>query len=139
MPVPPASVTPNSESVNDLVKRVAERDRAAFSHLYRRLVHLVFSQVCEVVGRPSVAVAVTRAVFVEVWQLAPRRAAGHADGLAWVTAIADRRAADRLREIDSRLSGLGAGYDEFLGRELIAALDGEPPDLLGTSVPPTAK
>ncbi|MFI7282597.1 hypothetical protein ACIBOV_20290 [Micromonospora chersina] len=122
--------------MNDLVKRVADRDRAAFGRLYRRLVRVVFIQVCATAGRPSVAVAVTRAVFVEVWQLAPRYA-GQVDGVAWVTAIAVRRAAERLREIDGRTSPLGAGYDEFVGRELIAALDGEPPVLLGTSVPPT--
>ncbi|MEU7615791.1 hypothetical protein AB0M91_23775 [Micromonospora rifamycinica] len=125
--------------MNDLVKRVADRDRAAFGRLYRRLVRVVFIQVCEVVRRPSVAVAVTRAVFVEVWRLAPGSAAGQVDGLAWVTAIADRRAAERLREIDGRIPPLGAGYDDFVGRELIAALDGEPPALLGTSVPPTTE
>lgn len=95
MPVSPVYVVPGPESVNDLVKRVADRDRAAFSRLYRRLVRVVFIQVSEIVGRPSVAVAVTRAVFVEVWQLAPRCAAGQVDGLAWVTAIADHRAAER--------------------------------------------
>ncbi|WP_152037813.1 hypothetical protein [Micromonospora sp. B006] len=137
MPVSPVYVVPGPESVNDLVKRVADRDRAAFGRLYRRLVRVVFIQVCEVVRRPSVAVAVTRAVFVEVWQLAPRCAAGQVDGLAWVTAIADRRAAERLREIDGRTSPLDAGYDELVGRELIAALDGEAPALLDTSVPPT--
>ncbi|WP_189193124.1 hypothetical protein [Micromonospora fulviviridis] len=123
--------------MNDLVERIADRDRAAFGRLYRRLVRAVFIQVCESVGSPSAAVAVTRAVFVEVWQLAPRCAAGQVDGLAWVTAIAVRRTAERLREVDGRTSPLGAEYDELLGRELTAALDGEPPALLGTSVPPT--
>ncbi|MFG1804295.1 hypothetical protein ACGFI4_29525 [Micromonospora carbonacea] len=39
-------------------------------------------------------------MFIEVWQLAPQCVEGQVDGLAWVTAIADRRAAERLREID---------------------------------------
>lgn len=137
MPVYPVYVVPGPESVNDLVKRIADRDRAAFGRLYRRLVRAVFTQACERVGSPSVAVAVTRAVFVEVWQLAPRCAAGQVDGLAWMTAIADRRAAERLREIGGRTSPLATEYDEFLGRELAAVLGGEPPALLGTSVSPT--
>ncbi|MFC8850310.1 MULTISPECIES: hypothetical protein [unclassified Micromonospora] len=88
--------------MDDLVKRIADRDRAAFGRLYRRLVRAVFIQVCESVGSPSAAVAVTRAVFVEVWQLAPSCTADQADGLAWVTAIAVRRVAERLRANDGR-------------------------------------
>lgn len=128
MPVSPVYVLPGRESVNDLVKRIADRDRAAFGRLYRRLVRAVFTQVGESVGSPSAAVAVTRAVFVEVWHLAPRCAADQVDGLAWVTAIAVRRIAERLREIDGRPPPLITGYGEFLGRELTAAL-GEPPAL----------
>ncbi|MGN9810932.1 hypothetical protein ACTMSW_16415 [Micromonospora sp. BQ11] len=126
MRVPPAYVLPGRESVDDLVKRIADRDRAAFGRLYRRLVRAVFIQVREGVGSPSAAVAVTRAVFVEVWHLAPRCAADQVDGLAWVTAIAVRRVGERLREIDGRRPPLISGYDEFLGRELTAVL-GEPP------------
>ncbi|MEQ4306194.1 hypothetical protein ABNF97_33235 [Plantactinospora sp. B6F1] len=84
-------------------------------------------------SRPSVAFAVSRKVFVEVWQLAPRCV----DGLAWVTAIVDRRAAERLREIDGRTKPFGVGYDKFVGRQLITALDGERLALLGPSVSPT--
>ncbi|RKN41084.1 hypothetical protein [Micromonospora endolithica] len=140
MPVPPVYVVPGPESVDDLVKRIADRDRAAFGRLYRRLVRAVFVQVRDSVGSPSVAVAVTRAVFVEVWQLAPRHAADQVGGLAWVTAIAARRAEERLRGIDGRppplaTSSPATGYDAFLGRELTAAL-GEPAALFGTSVPP---
>ncbi|MEH0981455.1 hypothetical protein [Micromonospora sp. CPCC 205556] len=139
MPVSPAYVVPGRESVDDLVKRIADRDQAAFGRLYRRLVRAVFTQVSARVGSPSAAVAVTRAVFVEVWQLAPRCAAGQVDGLGWVTAIAVRRAEERLREIDVSPSPLLTGYDEFLGHILTTALSGEPPAQLGTSVPPTTR
>jgi DNA-directed RNA polymerase specialized sigma24 family protein len=132
MPVPSVYVVPGAESVNDLVNRVADRDQAAFGRLYRRLVRAVFMQVCESVGSPALAVAVTRAVFVEVWRLAPMPASRELDGLAWVTAIAARRAADRLREISDPTPGLGTGYDDLLGRELAVALGAEPPAQLGT-------
>jgi DNA-directed RNA polymerase specialized sigma24 family protein len=133
MPVPPIYVVPGAESVNDLVTRIADRDQAAFGRFYRRLVRAVFAQVCESLGSPALAVAVTRAVFVEVWQLAPVSGARQLDGLAWVSTIAARRAADRLREINGPMPALGSGYDDLLDRELAVALGGEPPAQLGSS------
>lgn len=122
MPVSPIYVVPGPESVNDLVKRIAGRDQAAFRRFYRRLVRAVFAQVCQSLGSPALAVAVTRAVFVEVWRLAPMSESRQLDGVAWVTAIAARRAADRLREIDGTMPALGVAYDDLLGRELAVAL-----------------
>ena len=126
MPVPRIYVVPGRESVNDLVKRIADRDQAAFRRFHRRLVRAVFAQVCESLGSPALAVAVTRAVFVEVWRLAPMPASRQLDGTAWVTAIAARRAADRLREINGTMPDLGVAYDDLLGRELAVALGAEP-------------
>ncbi|MEV4656529.1 hypothetical protein [Micromonospora sp. NPDC049301] len=127
MPVPPSYVVPGPESVNDLVQRIADRDQAAFRRFYRLLVRAVFAQVCESLGSPALAVAVTRAVFVEVWRLAPRSDSRQLDGVAWVTAIAARRAADRLREINGPTSCLPTGYDDLLGRELAVMLKSERP------------
>ena len=127
MPVPPSYVEPDPESVNDLVQRIADRDQAAFRRFYRLLVRAVFAQVCESLGSPALAVAVTRAVFVEVWRLAARPDSRQLDGVAWVTAIAARRAADRLREINGPASCLATGYDDLLGRELAVMLKSERP------------
>ena len=129
MPVFPGYAVPGPESVSDLVKRIADRDRAAFGRLYRRLVRAVFIQVCADVGSPSIAVAVTRAVFVEVWQLAPR-CAGQVDGLAWVTAIAVRRArpgdlvlvAGKGHETTQTTAGVAEAFDDrVVAREEILA------------------
>ncbi|WP_406045757.1 hypothetical protein OG799_15545 [Micromonospora sp. NBC_00898] len=133
MPVPRSYVLPGIESVNDLVKRIADRDQAAFRRFHRRLVRAVFAQVCESLGSPALAVAVTRAVFVEVWRLAPMPASRQLDGTAWVTAIAARRAADRLRGINGPTPTLGTAYDDLLGRELAVALGTEPPAHARTS------
>ncbi|MEH0824209.1 MULTISPECIES: hypothetical protein [unclassified Micromonospora] len=127
MPVPPSYVVPGPESVNDLVQRIADRDQAAFRRFYRLLVRAVFAQACESLGSPALAVAVTRAVFVEVWRLAPRPDSRRLDGIAWVTAIAARRAADRLREINGPASCIPTGYDDLLGRELAVMLKSERP------------
>ncbi|MEH1167734.1 hypothetical protein V6V47_20350 [Micromonospora sp. CPCC 205539] len=120
-------VVPGPESVDDLVTRIADRDHAAFGRFYRRLVPVVFAQVGEVLGSCAPSVAVTRAVFVEVWRLAPLAASRQVDGVTWVTAIAARRAADRLREINGPPPSLVTGYDGHYGRELAVGL--------GTAVP----
>ncbi|MEU4570174.1 hypothetical protein [Micromonospora sp. NPDC023956] len=106
MPVPSTHGMPVPETVTDLVRRIAARDQAAFGRFYRRLVRDIFTQLSDSLGSPALAVAVTRAVFVEVWRLAPTSASSDLDGLAWVTDIVARRAAEQLhhsRQITPRL------------------------------------
>ena len=135
MPVPLSYVLPGPESVGDLVQRIADRDQAAFGRFYRRFVRAVFTEAGAVLGSPALAVAVTRAVFVEVWRLAPVSDLRSLDGRAWLTAITARRAADRLREVTAS-PDLGTGYDELLGRELALALGAAPPERLGSTAHP---
>lgn len=97
MPTPQTYAAPAAESLSDLAGRIADRDQAAFGRLYRRLVRQIFAQIRESLGSTAAAVPVTRAVFVEVWILAPVSGAHRDDVLGWVTAIAARRAADQLR------------------------------------------
>lgn len=125
MPVPSRPAVPGPESVDDLVQRIADRDPTAFGRFYRRLVRTVFDQVSADLRGPTHAVAVTRAVFVEVWRLAPLRGSRQLDGLAWVTAIAARRVADRRRTIDGPTARPDSGYDELLGHELAVLLGTE--------------
>lgn len=129
MTVPPVHTVSAAESLSDLVKRIADRDQAAFSRLYRRLVRSVFLQVCESLGSPAGAVPVTRAVFVEVWRLAPVSDTRRDDVLAWITGIAARRAGDKLREIDHHSSTVGTDFDGHLDRELVVGLDTVPSTL----------
>ncbi|MBF9131254.1 hypothetical protein I0C86_20145 [Plantactinospora sp. S1510] len=137
MPIPSSYIPPAAESLSDLVKRIAERDEAAFGRLYRHLVRPVFAQVRESLGSSARAVPVTRAVFVEVWRLAPVSQARHDDVLGWVTAIAARRAGDQARELGHRQPAAGTGYPGHLGRDLVATL--RAPDAYadpGSTLPP---
>jgi DNA-directed RNA polymerase specialized sigma24 family protein len=118
----PITLDRDAESINRLVRHVASRDRAAFRRLHRRLVHQIFTQVRVSVGDTASAVAVTRAVFVEAWRLAPTSAARHDDALGWLTAITARRVADRLRTIDAEPSALAVIYDEHIRLALAAIL-----------------
>jgi DNA-directed RNA polymerase specialized sigma24 family protein len=126
MPTPPNYAVPVAESLSDLVKRVAERDQAAFGRLYRRLVRPTFAQVRESLGSAASAVPVTRAVFVEVWRLAPVSDASRDDVPAWVTAIAARRTAERLRALQQHPSAIDTAYDAHLDHELAAVLGTDP-------------
>jgi DNA-directed RNA polymerase specialized sigma24 family protein len=108
------------------VKRIGKRDQAAFGRLYGRLVRIIFTQLRESLGSPAAAVPVTRAVFVEVWRLARVSDARRDDVLAWVTAIAARWAADRLRMLHHQPPAIETGYDEHLDYELKAALPVDP-------------
>jgi DNA-directed RNA polymerase specialized sigma24 family protein len=127
MPTAQIYAVPVAESLSDLFRRIADRDQAAFGRLYRRLVRRVFAQMRESLGSPALAVPVTRAVFVEVWRLAPVSDAYGDDVLAWVSAIAARRAADRLRALNHQPPAVDTGYDAHLSHELAAALGAKLP------------
>jgi DNA-directed RNA polymerase specialized sigma24 family protein len=127
MPTPQIYAMPGTELLSDLVKRVADRDQAAFGRLCHRLIHPIFTQICESLGSPAAAVPVTRAVFVEVWRLAPVSDVRRDDVLAWVTAIAARRVADRLSGRNHQPPAVGTGYGGHLSHELTAALAAELP------------
>jgi len=116
-----------AESLSDLVRRIAERDRAAFGRFYHRLVRRVYTQIHAGLGSPAAAEPVTRAVFVEVWRLAPVSHARHDDVLAWVSAIAARRTADRLRALRHQPLAVDNSYDGHVSHELAAVLPGGGP------------
>ena len=136
MSVPPKVVMPGPETVSDLVKRIGDRDQAAFGRFYRRLVRAVFTQLSDSLDSPALAVAVTRAVFVEVWRLAPGYASHDVDGLAWVSAIAARHAADRIVEFEEHPRRSATGIDDALDREFVLTVGKEPLARAGTPIRP---
>jgi DNA-directed RNA polymerase specialized sigma24 family protein len=101
-----------------LVQRIADRESAAFLALYRLMVRPVFVHARQQLRDAAAAVAITRAVFVEVWRLAPTRR--HCDTQAWLLAIADRRITEHRRS-SARPTALTA-YDEHIAAELAALL-----------------
>ena len=112
----------DAESVNRLVRHVAGRDRAAFRRLHRRVVHRIFLQVRAALGDSALSVAVTRAVLVEVWRLAPASTGRHDDALGWLADITSRRVTDRRCSTGPESSTLTAVYDEHISLVLTAIL-----------------
>ncbi|MHC3369108.1 sigma factor [Rhodococcus aetherivorans] len=94
------------DRLRPLLVRVAGKDRAAFAALYDLTVAQVHGIVLRVVRGGTDAEDVTREVFEQVWHTADRYAPQVGSPLAWLSALAHRRAADRIR---SRAAGRTPG------------------------------
>ena len=129
-PSAPAITDPadfRDDRLNELVTRIAARDRVAFRSLYTMLALRLWR--CAVAQLPPAdARAVTRSTFVEIWHLAghhPDRE-GH-ETWAWILSIVARRVDDRTRSGDGQPLD-GNGHDQHTRLELTALLgNGNPP------------
>jgi RNA polymerase sigma-70 factor (ECF subfamily) len=81
----------------ELIRRVALGDEAAFEALYDAVAPTIFGLVRRVVRDPAQSEEVAQEVFVEVWQQAGRFDADRGKALSWILVIAHRRAVDRVR------------------------------------------
>ncbi|WP_376766129.1 ECF RNA polymerase sigma factor SigK [Arthrobacter mobilis] len=81
----------------DLIRRVALGDEAAFEALYDAVSPTVFGLVRRIVRDPAQSEEVTQEIFVEVWQQATRFDADRGRALSWILVMAHRRAVDRVR------------------------------------------
>ncbi|TJY69931.1 sigma-70 family RNA polymerase sigma factor [Arthrobacter sp. CAU 1506] len=92
------SVEPTGPATHqELIRRVALGDEAAFEALYDAVAPTIFGLVRRVVRDPAQSEEVTQEVFVEVWQQAGRFDADRGKALSWILVIAHRRAVDRVR------------------------------------------
>ena len=94
IPVPADSTT----AVN-LVQRVGNQDREAFSQLYERFSTLVFTLAMRMLKIRSEAEDLLQEVFVQVWRQAQGYSAERGSPEAWIINIARSRAIDKLRSI----------------------------------------
>jgi len=92
--------TPASR-LQDLLERVAQGDRAAFSELYDELSPRVYGLVKRLLRDPSQSEEVTQEIFLEIWQTATRFDSNKGAAISWVLTMTHRRAVDRVRASES--------------------------------------
>lgn len=88
--------------VDDLLRRIARGDSAAFEELYDELSPAVHGLARRVVRDPARAEDVTQEVFLEVWRKATRFDEGRGKARTWVMTIAHRRAVDAVRRSEAQ-------------------------------------
>jgi RNA polymerase sigma-70 factor, ECF subfamily len=90
-----------TESLDELLPRVAQGDQGAFEEFYRQLAAPIFGLVQRVLRDPAQSEEVVQEVFVELWRTASRYSRDRGSVRSWAMMIAHRRAVDRVRSAQS--------------------------------------
>lgn len=85
-----------------LLRRIAARDREAFSQLYDRYAGVLYSTVFRVLNNPDEASDVLQEVFVQLWEKAPSYDPALGKPFNWAMTMARNKAIDRLRALKRR-------------------------------------
>ena len=86
----------------ELIRRMAEGDRDAFTQLYDRHAREVYPLILRIVRDPADATGVLQEVFWEAWQTAASYDPARGTAEAWLFMRARTRAIDRLRSVRGR-------------------------------------
>lgn len=101
---PPGQATRTTSataSLEDLLRRCARGDEAAFARLYDLTSQRTYGLALRVVRNPAHAEEVTQEIYLEVWRTSARFDAARGNALSWLLTIAHRRAVDRVRSADA--------------------------------------
>ena len=89
----------SAQHLSDLMRRVADHDRAAFAAIYRATSAKLFGIIVRIVRRRDLAEEVLQEVYVTVWQKAGDFDASRASPITWLSTIARNRALDQVRRV----------------------------------------
>lgn len=84
--------------LNDLMRRVASGDRAAFSAVYAATSGKLYGIVLRILKRPEVADEVLQEAYVRIWNNAGSFDPARASPITWMATIARNRALDEVRK-----------------------------------------
>jgi RNA polymerase sigma-70 factor (ECF subfamily) len=85
--------------LTQLLNRIAARDPAAFSTLYKQTSPKLYGVVARILTRGDVAVDVLQEVYVRIWEKAGEFDPAKGSPLAWMATIARNRALDEVRRV----------------------------------------
>lgn len=87
----------SSVKENELLPKIAIKDKAAFDELYKRFSQVVYNLSFRVVNNKSDAEEVVQEVFVQIWRKADRYDQGRGAVATWIMNITRSRAIDKIR------------------------------------------
>ena len=91
-------------SAGDLLLRIAQRDRSAFSELFAMVAPKVKAYLIRLGSDTAAAEDLTQDVLVMVWRKAPQFDPAKASAMTWIFVIARNRRIDSLRREDSAVT-----------------------------------
>lgn len=128
----PEAVNPSISTMDDaqLLQRIAQRDRQAFSQLYDRYSGVLYSTTMRILNVPEEASDVLQDVFLQIWEKAGSYDPKLGKPFNWALTLTRNKAIDRLRALKRRYSFIeevtqelagghprGAWNDEFVSSE----------------------
>ena len=90
----------------ELLRRVAGRDRPAFSQLYDRYAGVLYSTILRILNNHEEASDVLQEVFLQIWDKAPAYDPALGKPFNWALTMTRNKAIDRLRSLQRRYSFL---------------------------------
>lgn len=84
-------------TTEELLRRVAGGDHAAFAELYDRIAPQVYGVIRKILRDPAQSEEVTQEVLLEIWRTAWRYDPAKSGAATWTLTMAHRRAVDRVR------------------------------------------
>ncbi len=86
----------------DLLRRVAQKDRAAFEELYARYSNVLYATALKFLKEDADAQDVVQDVFIQIWDKAKLYDPAKGKPLTWAMTMTRNRSIDRIRAIQRR-------------------------------------
>ncbi len=93
------SPAPATDGLADLLGRIAARDEAAFSALYKATSAKLYGVVARILPRGDAAADALQEAYVRIWEKAGEFDPAKGSPLAWMATIARNRALDEVRRV----------------------------------------
>lgn len=105
-PVPETAlnIPPTTADEAQLLARIAQGDRLAFSQLYDRYAGILYSTILRVLNNPEEANDVLQDVFLQIWNRAGAYDPALGKPFTWAMTLTRNKAIDRLRALKRRYS-----------------------------------
>lgn len=100
-----------------LLQRIAQRDRAAFSQLYDRYSGILYGTALRILNSPEETSDVLQEVFVQIWEKAHVYDSRLGKPFSWLLTLTRHKAIDRLRTLRRRYNFIDEVTQEMAAQE----------------------